>query len=85
MSCNFKRTSVDTEEGQGASGKPDILENVAKRTKRKRSIKNNRGKRSTVPQILFPWVREDRDFSEKVGKKFQSCILQILHFLRSLV
>ncbi|XP_022430570.1 developmental pluripotency-associated protein 4 [Delphinapterus leucas] len=42
MSCKFKRTSVDTEEGQGASGKPDILENTAKRTKRKRSIKNNR-------------------------------------------
>ena len=39
MSCKFQLTSVDADEGQVSSSKPDILENSAKETKRKRSIK----------------------------------------------
>ncbi|XP_057593067.1 developmental pluripotency-associated protein 4-like [Hippopotamus amphibius kiboko] len=42
LSCKFKLTSVEAEEGQVASGEPCVPGNSAKGTKRKRSIKNNR-------------------------------------------
>lgn len=60
--------SEETREKQQAPGEPKLQKTSASGTKRKRSMKEDKGKKSTSPQISFPWVKKTEEFSEGIEK-----------------
>lgn len=60
--------SEEAREKQKASGEPKLQKTSASGTKRKRSMKEDKGKKSTSPQISFLWVKKIEEFSEGIEK-----------------